>query len=141
MGKSDFNESNVRANFKNHWVGWLDTIQPGLGGTVGVCDTQVLIDGKLVPIELKWCELRNGLILPKRIRPDQISWHRRFNDAGGDSFFLMGADDSCVFIAPALYAINQRKKGLRESAFCARIPTVGTKLFFTESLRAFVRRW
>lgn len=76
--------------FAKNWNGWLSTYEPRRGGTVGIADIQILIRGRLVPIELKVGTLKNGKLVANDIRPAQIRWHYDLSKAGGQSFFLIG---------------------------------------------------
>ena len=59
--------------FVEAWGGWLVRIEPRQGGDVGVSDLMVVVDGRLVPVELKlWAGDRVS-----EIRASQKVWHRQ----------------------------------------------------------------
>lgn len=139
-------ESEVRKDFKARWVGWLETYQPGLGGGMGVPDTQIMTaPNHLVPIELKR-GLYDGLHLAcDKIRPDQVSWHTRFNVAGGQSWFYIGAmyqGQLHRFLTTAGDAIARRGIGWRRNDSIYKLyTTLGTSRndpLFTESVRYII---
>jgi hypothetical protein len=84
-------ERRVRALVRKHWHGWSDWLEPTGSAGVGRPDLDVLVDGRIVPVELKVMNgSADGWICCEKIRPTQISWHFRFNRAGGISLWLFG---------------------------------------------------
>lgn len=79
---------------RKEWKGWSEAYEPRRGGGVGIPDIQLLVRGKLIPIELKIGEIKDGIVKPREIRADQIGWHKRFMRAGGLSFFLVAQGKS-----------------------------------------------
>ena len=64
--------------FVEAWGDWLVRIEPRQGGDVGVSDLMVVVDRRLVPVELKlWS---GGKV--SDIRPSQKVWHRQAAGAG-----------------------------------------------------------
>ena len=64
--------------FVEAWGGWLVRIEPRQGGDVGVSDLMVVVDGRLIPVELK--VMVEGKV--SGIRPSQKVWHRQAAAAG-----------------------------------------------------------
>lgn len=69
--------------------GWAERYEPRRGSGVGIADIQLLVD-RLVPIELKIAEVRNGVLYSDDIRGSQIGWHTRLNKFGCSSYFIWG---------------------------------------------------
>ncbi len=64
--------------FVEAWGDWLVRIEPRQGGDVGVSDLMVVVDRRLVPVELKlWV---GGKV--SDVRPSQKVWHRQAAGAG-----------------------------------------------------------
>lgn len=89
-------EKQFKTWFVKNWDGWVSSYEPRKGGTVGIADLQILVKGRLVPIELKVGELVDNLtrerplLKTERVRPAQIKWHYDLAKAGGISFVLVG---------------------------------------------------
>lgn len=75
-----------------HWSGWAESYEPGLGSGTGYPDVQFLCPSsyRLVPVELKTCKIKDGIVYPSEVRPSQCVWHYEFTKAGGRSALLMG---------------------------------------------------
>lgn len=101
-------EADLKVWFRSHWLGWVESYEPRLGSSVGIPDLQVVVDQKLVPIELKLCRIEFGLLFPSEVRPPQINWHRNLSCYGVPSLFLFGQGKTkapdFLFAAPG-YAI------------------------------------
>ncbi len=102
-----FNEADFKRWFRAHWSGWVESYEPRRGSGTGIPDLQVLIgiDNRkvLLPIELKVGFVKDRVLFPREVRPAQISWHRRFAEAGGVSVLLVGAL-SAGHVTPCLVA-------------------------------------
>ena len=95
---------------------WSESYEPGFGSGVGYPDLQVLVWGRLVPLELKRGWVRDGRVFCTRIKPSQISWHHRFLMAGGNSKVLIcfgPKRDMTVVAAPGLHrdVLSRWKEG------------------------------
>ncbi len=75
---------------RDNWDGWIESYEPRLGSSVGIPDIQIVVDGKLVPIELKVADLSDGILCSSEIRPPQINWHRNLAAHDVLSLFLFG---------------------------------------------------
>lgn len=89
-------ESDFRNWFRDRWEGWIETYEPRHGSGVGIADIQIVCHNKLVPIELKVGTIDNQIVRPEKFRGVQIGWHRRLNDAGVPSGFLVGCPTDLV---------------------------------------------
>lgn len=123
-------EQHVREQFRDRWDGWLETYQPGRGSGVGVPDTQIMPRKKmLVPIELKRGVIEGKRLFADDIRPAQVSWHTRFSEAGGASWFIIGVgkpEKVLFFLAEAMVVLATRKVGiLAPSNHCFLLPVDG----------------
>jgi hypothetical protein len=88
-------EKDFKSWFKKHWGYWVDTYEPTLGTGIGFPDLQILLPGSILqPIEMKVGEVTGKpgelRIMPREVRPSQVSWHKRYEIAGGHSFALIG---------------------------------------------------
>jgi len=102
------NEIDFKRWLRSSWSGWLESYEPRAGGGIGIPDIQILVSGRVLPIELKVGKLKSGRIYPNEVRPVQIAWHRTFADAGGVSAMLIGISNlSKIKWIPAL--INGRR--------------------------------
>lgn len=106
-------ESDFKKWLRNNWSGWIESYEPRRGTGIGIPDVQIVVHGKLVPVELKVGTIRDGILYPKEIRPPQIIWHKRLNDAGVKSLLMIGvydlvADDFDVCLVDAEYMRNWR---------------------------------
>ena len=89
------NEGQFKVWFRENWKGWMSAYEPRKGGTVGIADLQILVKGRLVPVELKIAEFSDeGLVIPERIRPAQIQWHAKLAKAGGFSIIVFGIGEA-----------------------------------------------
>lgn len=84
------NESEFKTWFRANWDSWLESYEPRRGSGVGIPDLQIVVGGRLVPIELKVGTIEDGLVFTKEVRPDQIGWHRRLGTFGVKSWFVVG---------------------------------------------------
>ena len=98
------NESDFKRWLRTNWDGWMETYEPRRGTGIGIPDVQIVVDGRIVPIELKVGVIKNGVLFPREIRPPQIVWHKKLNDAGVASVLLIGVYDFTIddFIACAV---------------------------------------
>jgi len=139
-------EKTMRADIALRWVGFIEWVEPAAGGDIGSPDMKLLVDRFLRPVELKRGVFRRGRVLPDRVRPSQVSWHRRFQEAGGRSFFLIGIfdDDHIIYFAADSEAmLANRMDGLILNTHCFLVPTSKTAKHgdhvFTQQLSTFVR--
>lgn len=88
----------------------METYEPRRGTGIGIPDVQIVVDGRIVPIELKVGVIKNGVLFPREIRPPQIVWHKKLNDAGVASVLLIGVYDFTIddFIACAVESQHMR---------------------------------
>lgn len=91
------NESQFKVWFRDNWKGWLSSYEPRKGGTTGIADLQIVVKGRLVPVELKVATfLDDGKVDPERIRPAQIQWHHSLAKAGGFSIIVFGIGEGKI---------------------------------------------
>lgn len=83
-------EADFRSWFRDRWAGWLESYEPRHGSGIGIADIQIVVAGKLVPIELKVGSLQDDRVYAQKVRGVQIGWHKRLNDAGVFTGFLVG---------------------------------------------------
>lgn len=83
-------ESQFKIWFRKTWTGWVESYEPRRGSGVGIPDLQIVVDGHILPVELKVGKVVDGALVVNEVRPDQIGWHRRLIDAGVASIFLVG---------------------------------------------------
>jgi len=106
-------ESDFKKWFRKHWSGWIESYEPRRGSGVGIPDIQVVVGGRIVPIELKIGTIKDGVLYPREVRPAQIVWHKKLNDAGVGSILLIGvydlvADDFDACLVDGTYMKNWR---------------------------------
>lgn len=90
---------------------WYSRIEAGRGGTPGNPDVLVLIDGVIVPIELKVGHLHEQRsVVFADVRPEQVLWHSKLWRAGGRSLFLIRDGSTCV-VVPGIDAAKLIYKG------------------------------
>ncbi len=121
MNNYNILESEVRDDFRQRWSGWIESYHPGGGSGIGVPDIQILVDGRLIPIELKRAIKKDGKVFSDAIRPAQISWHIRFTNAGGKSYFVLGSShcgDMERFIVDSETILRCRNVGLFVDSEC-----------------------
>lgn len=87
-----YKESDAKREFANKWQGWLNYVEPTTGSSIGSPDVEVLLNGQIVKIEFKVGKIINGLLFMRKVRGQQIQWHRSFSLAGGNSLFCTGID-------------------------------------------------
>ena len=89
---------------RQNWVGWIESYEPRLGSNMGIPDIQIIVGRRIIPIELKVADLKDGILYPSEIRPPQINWHRRLAEFDVPSVFLFGVGQGTVpenlFAAP-----------------------------------------
>src|SRR5688572_20062877 len=88
-------ETEFKVWFRGQWKGWSEAYEPRRGGGTGVPDVQILLDGQLLPVELKLGEVRDGRVFADDFQPAQVSWHARFWQAGGVAIFIVGVPVLC----------------------------------------------
>jgi hypothetical protein len=88
-------ESELKVWFRRNWEGWVESFEPRIGTGIGIPDLMVIVKERLVPIELKVGSLsEDGQVLyPCEVRAAQLSWHNSCNNAGVNSWFLVGVGD------------------------------------------------
>jgi len=106
-------ESEFKKWFRKKWLGWVESYEPRRGSGIGIPDLQIVANKRIVPIELKIGTIKDGLLYPREVRPAQIAWHRKLNDAGIASILLIGvydlvADDFVACAVDAQYISNWR---------------------------------
>jgi len=109
----EMTESEFKQWFRKQWLGWVESYEPRRGSGVGIPDLQIVAGGRIVPIELKIGTIKDGVLYPREVRPVQIAWHRKLNDAGIASILLIGvydlvADDFVACAVDAQYMRNWR---------------------------------
>jgi hypothetical protein len=82
-------ETEYKRKFREICGCWTEVYEPARGSGTGYPDVQMLVDGVLIPVEMKRGDIKNGFVRPHRIRPSQIAWHHAFGAAGGKSHFLI----------------------------------------------------
>jgi hypothetical protein len=97
-------ESDLKKWIRQHWVGWIESYEPRLGSNLGIPDLQILVGRKIVPVELKIADIKEGILYPSEIRPAQINWHRRLAEFDVPSVFLFGSGQGRV--PEHLYALS-----------------------------------
>jgi hypothetical protein len=76
------------SGFLSVYRGWHSRIEYAPGGTVGSADALLLIDGLLLPLEVKIAKpLKKGYSVS--VRPSQVIWHKALARAGGVSAFFI----------------------------------------------------
>jgi len=79
--------SRILAGWKPNWH---NRVEFGKGGTPGTPDAELLLDGVIIPVELKVGIYKCGLDVVKAdVRAEQILWHNRLWRAGGKSVFMV----------------------------------------------------
>lgn len=110
-------ESEFKKWFRKQWLGWVESYEPRRGSGIGIPDLQIVAGGRIVPIELKVGAIKNDILYPREVRPAQIVWHRKLNDAGIASILLIGVYDLAAddFVACAVDAkhINNWRHGYK----------------------------
>jgi len=100
--------------FRDNWNGWVAAYEPRRGGTVGVADLQILIRGRLLPVELKVGEVQGKHLISHDVRASQVQWHRELFKAGGYSVFLVGVGEGKkpdqVFVFPGAKGVMLQSK-------------------------------
>lgn len=87
-------ETQFKHALLKEWNGWSEAYEPGLGSGIGYPDIQIMEQSpshnRILPIELKVCAVKDGIVYPTDVRPSQVVWHYKFHKAGGRSVLLMG---------------------------------------------------
>lgn len=88
-------ESEFRTWFLREWRKsgyWADTVEAAAGGTEGYPDCLLQPPDRAgpLPTELKYGEVKNGMVFARRIRPVQVGWHCRYAGVAGVSLTLVG---------------------------------------------------
>ena len=108
-------EAQFKSWFRDNWDGWLSSYEPRRGGTVGIADLQILVKGRLVPVELKVGAIQNNMLFCKEIRAAQVKWHRDLYKAGGYSVLAVGVGEEKT--PDRLLIFNGSQAGMLQSAF------------------------
>lgn len=84
-------ETEFKLKFRSS-VGWSSSVEPAPGGDPGFPDLVVMVKDRLIPIELKLGEIKDGRIFLKGsgLRPAQSSWHHKLWKEGGFSIIAVG---------------------------------------------------
>ena len=103
-------ESEFKQWFRKQWLGWVESYEPRRGSGIGIPDLQIVASGRIVPIELKIGTIKDDILYPREIRPAQVAWHRKLNEAGVASILLIGVYDLAAdnFVACAVDAQHMR---------------------------------
>lgn len=132
-------EQDHRLTFHRLWNGWINTIQPDLGGTVGIPDIMIMpYPPQIVPIEAKRGNITNGRLFPDRIRPNQVQWHTTFALAKGKSWFYIGTPEERLFMVEAMLVLATRPHGLIVGSTSVHELDTRSSLLFTSHIRAIV---
>lgn len=99
----------LRKLFKKYWS---QTNEIRSGSSFGAPDLQFLVNGMLLPVEVKrgvadFVSIGCGVIFPEVIRPSQISWHHEFLMAGGKSFIVVCYVHERIMDAWALPSVHR----------------------------------
>lgn len=106
-------ESDFKKWLRQNWSGWIESYEPRRGTGIGIPDVQIVVHKKIVPVELKLGVIKDGILYPREIRPPQIIWHKKLNDAGVKSVLMIGvydfvAEDFDVCVVEAEHMKNWR---------------------------------
>lgn len=93
-------ENELRQWLFANWKGWIERREPAGSIGEGAPDIQLLVEGHVVPVELK--VKRGGKI---HMRAAQVGWHLHFYRSGGKSLFLIHHSNR-VAILPGAQAAN-----------------------------------
>lgn len=109
-------EQDVRADFRARWIGWCSTYQPGIGSSIGVPDTQIMVKPPMIEsIEMKRGYVDKGRLFADKIRPAQVQWHTTLSMAGGKSWFYIGAmvnGEMVRYIVSSMIVLATRPQGV-----------------------------
>jgi hypothetical protein len=106
----------MEIDFK-HWFRsrcrWSEAIEPGLGSGVGIPDLLMIsARNKLFPVELKEGVWKGDRLFTTKVRAAQINWHKRFKDAGGISYVVVGVKDAdVIWVAYVVKDLTDWKSG------------------------------
>lgn len=84
-------ENDYRNFVLKNCSGWVERIEKGRGTRDGFPDLVFLLNGIMIPVELKRGTIEGGYLLSDNIRPSQIQWHSNFVRHGGKSLLLVGS--------------------------------------------------
>ena len=133
------NEAKLKKWIRSRWSDWLESYEPRRGGGTGIADLQIIVDERLVPMELKVGVIKKETLFTKEVRGAQTEWHRRLNAAGVRSVFLIGArsDENGSL---RIFVVNGRfcRKLTNPVATC-RVIELSAGLSFSEELREYIR--
>jgi hypothetical protein len=118
MRNADTQELEFKRWFRKVVPYWTETFEPRHGSGTGIPDVMALLPEvgggrKLTPLEFKVgdvkIENKKIWLQQKNVRPAQVSWHYRFAEAGGKSFFLVGVKNPAdkiwrVYELPSIYS-------------------------------------
>ena len=82
-------ETQYKKEFRKLVGVWSEVYEPTRGSGLGYPDVQLLVDRKLLPVELKVGKVVGGMLMPEEVRPSQISWHHAFAREGGHALVLV----------------------------------------------------
>jgi len=147
--KQPFKEVNLRKIVKENWNSFISWIEAAPGGTTGNPDCLMAMDGAIIPVELKVGEVRlneDCLYIPK-MKPEQIAWHYKLFDAGGESLFLVATSENEIYAihGGVMASIIKDKKIPMSSEFIVRLkpseikdlPRIVDKLYMlTDGIKA-----
>lgn len=133
-------EQDHRATFRKLWHGWITTIQPNLGGSIGIPDIMIMAHPpQIVPIEAKRGTIVNGRLVCEEIRPNQVQWHTTFAIEGGKSWFYIGTPEGRLFLAPSMITIATRGAGTPISCSVLHELDATSSKAFTAQLRSILK--
>lgn len=82
-------ETAYKRKLRTIFGGWSCAYETRSGGNFGYPDLQFLVDGVLLPVEVKVGKVVDGRLVSRQIRPSQIHWHHEFWVAGGRALILV----------------------------------------------------
>src|SRR5215207_806401 len=103
--KKKLSESDLRIWLRRNWLGVLpDWVEYAIGGTVGLPDVYLPVEGRSIPVELKVAHMLVDGSWTFHVRPSQIRWHEKTYRAGRRSAFMIGVPDPfTVALLPGQY--------------------------------------
>lgn len=82
-------ETSLKRSFRSLVGVWSEAYETRSGSGFGYPDLQLLINGWLLPVEIKKGWISEGRLHSTQIRPSQIFWHHRFAKSGGTSVIIV----------------------------------------------------
>lgn len=88
-GTAKQSETKLKRLLRGAVGGWSEAYEPSRGSGVGYADLQFLVDGEILPVEVKCGHIADGRLFSSQIRPSQIAWHHGLRVCGGASFVVV----------------------------------------------------